>query len=140
MDQQSFGVVPVMQVNGELKFLVVRHNVGHWSFPKGHPEAGETEVESALRELREETGISEVELAPDWFALERYHFKGHDRGERINKTVKYFLGLVKSPQVTLLEEELQDYRWVNEAEAKRLISFPAGRRVLDQAIARLGQS
>lgn len=140
MEQRSFGVVPVYRFGDQLKFLVVRHNVGHWSFPKGHPEGNETEIESALRELREETGINQVKLVSNWEASERYQFKGHGSGEIIHKTVKYFLGWVGDPTVTILEEELQDYRWVTPTEAVGLISFPAARGVLKQALAYLEQN
>jgi len=140
MEQRSFGVVPVYRDGGELKFLVVRHNVGHWAFPKGHPEAHETERESALRELREETGITKVELAQDWESLERYQFKGSGKGGIIHKTVKYFLGWVGDPAVKILEDELRDYRWANAREASKLITWLAGRKVLAEALVYLKQS
>ncbi|MBN2585509.1 NUDIX domain-containing protein [Patescibacteria group bacterium] len=151
MEQRSFGVVPIYRDGKEIKFLLVRHNVGHWSFPKGHPEAGETEVESALRELREETGITAVELVPDWQASESYQFKGRDRGHRpgeasglegeiINKTVKYFLGWVGEPSVQILKSELKDYRWVTAQQARKLITFPAARHVLAKVLEYLKQN
>ena len=140
MEQRSFGVVPVYRDGSGLKFLVVRHNVGHWAFPKGHPEGQETERESALRELREETGITEVKLAPDWESLERYQFKGRGGGKPIHKTVKYFLGWVKDPAVKILEDELQDYRWANAREVAKLITWPAGRKVLAEALVYLKRS
>lgn len=132
MEQRSFGVVPIYRENSEIKFLLVRHNVGHWAFPKGHPEGQETEKESALRELREETSIKEVELVPGVEFIERYQFRGKSEG-LIHKTVKYFLGWVARPDVEILRDELRDYRWVNAVEAKKLITFPAGRKVLRQA-------
>jgi len=134
MEDYSFGVVPIYQDGNQLKFLLVRHNVGHWSFPKGHPEAGETEMESALRELREETSIANVELVLDWSAEEQYQFKSHIDNATIHKTVKYFLGWVGDSTVRILEEEIQDYRWVTQQEALKLITFPAARKILDQAI------
>ncbi|OGB74702.1 hypothetical protein A2810_00310 [candidate division Kazan bacterium RIFCSPHIGHO2_01_FULL_49_10] len=140
MEQHSFGVVPVQWIKGQLKFLLVRHNVGHWSFPKGHPEGNENEVESALRELREETGITNVELAPNWSATEKYQFISHQDKNTIHKTVKYFLGRVGDSAVKILEEELQDYRWVTPEEANKLITFPAARVVLSQAMAYLEQN
>jgi bis(5'-nucleosidyl)-tetraphosphatase len=140
MEQTSFGVVPIYRDGDQIKFLLVRHNVGHWSFPKGHPEVGETEIETALRELREETSITAVKLVPDWEASEKYQFKGHERGEIIHKTVKYFLGWVGDPTVKILEEEIQDHRWVTAAEAPDLITFPAARKILEKALAYLEQN
>ncbi|MFA5270576.1 MAG: NUDIX domain-containing protein [Patescibacteria group bacterium] len=140
MEQRSFGVVPIYREGNQIKFLLVRHNVGHWSFPKGHPEGDETEIESALRELLEETSISEVKLVPEWSATENYQFRGHGTEGIIHKTVKYFLGWVGDPTVKILEEELRDYRWVTPEEARKLISFPAAQQVLDQALTYLGQN
>ena len=140
MEQQSFGIVTVYREGKQLKFLLVRHNAGHWSFPKGHPETGETEIESALRELREETGISRVKLVPEWSATERYQFNDRNSNRPITKQVKYFLGWAYDLTVNILEIELQDYRWVTADEAKRLITFPAARQVLAQALVYLRQN
>ena len=57
--RKSCGVLPYRMVNGERKFLLVFENYSQcWSLPKGHMEAGETEIETALRELYEETGLT----------------------------------------------------------------------------------
>jgi 8-oxo-dGTP pyrophosphatase MutT (NUDIX family) len=59
----SCGVIPWrLTPGGEREYLLIQHNAGHWSFPKGHPEAGEDDLVAARRELAEETGIEAVEL------------------------------------------------------------------------------
>ncbi|NJO79196.1 MAG: NUDIX domain-containing protein [Cyanobacteria bacterium RM1_2_2] len=62
MQDLSFGIVPLLQQNGEHLFLLVQHQAGHWSFPKGHAEADETPLQAACREFEEETGITDYQL------------------------------------------------------------------------------
>ena len=49
--------------SNEKEFLLLHHTVGHWDFPKGNIEAGEDELETARREIFEETGIQDVEFS-----------------------------------------------------------------------------
>ncbi|MBR6598855.1 MAG: NUDIX domain-containing protein, partial [Oscillospiraceae bacterium] len=59
--EKSCGGVVYRKSHGNLEILLIKHiNSGHWSFPKGHIEANETEQETALREIKEETGIDVV--------------------------------------------------------------------------------
>lgn len=57
MREKSCGAVVYKEDNGELKFLLVYQNNGHYSFPKGHMEEGETELETTIREIKEETNL-----------------------------------------------------------------------------------
>src|SRR3989344_4714754 len=60
--EQSFGVIPVFKENNNFLFCLIHEAEGHWGFPKGHQDAGESEEETAKRELQEETGINNVIL------------------------------------------------------------------------------
>ena len=74
LHEKSCGAIVYRKYHGNLEILLIKHvNSGHWSFPKGHVEAGETEVETALREIKEETGI-DVIIAPKGFAKGRCLF------------------------------------------------------------------
>ena len=57
MKEKSCGAIVYKKENDELKFLLVYQNNGHYSFPKGHEEEGETEIETATREIKEETNL-----------------------------------------------------------------------------------
>src|SRR5690554_2298984 len=76
--EKSCGVVPFREVDGEIRYLVISSAVTkreHWEFPKGGVEEGEREIETALRELREETGVSAVELLPGYREPIRYIYR-----------------------------------------------------------------
>ena len=61
----SCGAVVYTRRNGQLLFLLIQSLKGIWGFPKGHMEAGETETQTALREVLEETGV-QVRLMPEF--------------------------------------------------------------------------
>jgi bis(5'-nucleosidyl)-tetraphosphatase len=68
----SFGVIPLFKTpTGDFLFCVVHHASGHWGFPKGHPNQGESERETALRELNEETGIANCDILSDDVFIEK---------------------------------------------------------------------
>lgn len=132
--EQSFGVIPVYRKDGQTYFLLIRHNSGHWAFPKGHAEPGESEMETARRELREETGIRDVTLYPEPIFEERYTKAAwSDPRQTVAKTVRYFLGIVHDPHVRLQATEVQDYKWATYGEARAIITYDASRRLLEEA-------
>ncbi|KKR61851.1 hypothetical protein A2643_00135 [Candidatus Nomurabacteria bacterium RIFCSPHIGHO2_01_FULL_39_220] len=112
---------------------------GHWGFPKGHQDAGESEKETAIRELKEETGIDAVNLLEDKTFTEHYSFLKDSF--QYNKSVKYFIGFVPSMTVVTPENfktEIPKLKWVNYKEAKKLITYPAAKGILDQVLDFLG--
>ena len=148
MHDKSFGIVPVYKKSGEYLFLLVQQNAGHWTFPKGHAERGESNVETARRELREETGISDVEIVPQTSFTERYtfsflekflpipkfrFFRFMQKGIRVWKSVVYFIGFVKNDTVKLQQDEICAYHWLPYEKARELLTFPEGRRVIEMA-------
>ncbi|HBA45632.1 MAG: NUDIX hydrolase [Candidatus Nomurabacteria bacterium GW2011_GWF2_40_31] len=131
--EQSFGVIPVFKENNNFLFCLIHEAEGHWGFPKGHQDAGESEEETAKRELQEETGINNVILDKKSF-IEKYSFER--ASIQYNKSAKYFIGFVSSITATTPEnfkKEILELRWVNYNEAKQLLTFPEAREVLNQA-------
>ena len=133
-EDKSFGIIPVFKdVKGGFIFCLVQHAGEHWGFPKGHQDMGESEQETAMRELKEETGIDKIDLFNQPF-IEKYSFIKNDFQH--NKTVKYFLGFVSSMATKIpdnFKKEISNLRWVNYREAKQLITFPGAKEILDQA-------
>ena len=107
---------------------MVQHNSGHWSFPKGGIKKGETKIESAKRELKEETGITNCEILNNTCFTESYSFEKN--GQNYHKTVKYFLARVKNQKIKLLKSELQNYKWVKFEQAIKLIAYPSTKDIL----------
>ena len=133
--EKSFGIIPVFKdSDNNLFFCLIQHKQGHFGFPKGHRDIGESEEKTARRELKEETGIEIISLLNNQFFLEKYSFKKD--GLLHNKTVKYFIGLVPSTVARTqknFKDEIPELKWVNYEEAKQLITFPQAREVLNQS-------
>jgi bis(5'-nucleosidyl)-tetraphosphatase len=136
MKDAAFGIVPILQSEaGEIQFLLIQHHAGHWGFPKGHAEAGETAIETALRELEEETGVQPEQVLEDTPFVEEYSFEKN--GEQVEKTVTYFVGRVRSEAVRCQQEEIQAYAWVNFDTALEQMTYDRGRQLLRQVQAYL---
>jgi 8-oxo-dGTP pyrophosphatase MutT (NUDIX family) len=110
----------------------LRHaNGGHWNFPKGHLEAGETRKEAAVRELREETGLEPERFFDEELAEISYSF--YRKEELASKRVVYFLGLVDPGSGVTLSSEHLDCRWLTYRDALDLITYENDREVLARA-------
>lgn len=112
------------------KILLLKHREGNWDFPKGHVEEGESEIETALREIKEETGL-DAEILPDFREEISYVLKNGKK-----KTVIFFLGKVRGRniKISLQEEEVGEYRFLMPDEAEKLITFDENRGVLLKAL------
>lgn len=133
----SCGVIPITELHGVRHYLLVQLHAGHWGFPKGHPEAGETPVAAARRELTEETGLRGVTLVPAPAFEERYTFT-KPSGKRVDKTVVYYRGRVEPAAVRRIRPqaaEVRDAKWVTASGAAGLMTFPAGRALLREVVA-----
>ncbi len=114
--------------------LLLRYGAGHWSFAKGHVEQGESEKQTALRELEEETGIGEGELEfVDGFReTTQYFFKRDDM--TIPKTVVLFLAHAKKKPAVKLSDEHTQFAWLSGKEALERITYESDRQVLRAAL------
>ena len=130
-DERSAGFILYSIDGGERKYLLLRHRYGgHWGFPKGHIEPGESEIEAAARETREETGITKVQRISSFRKKSRYHFH---RGNRpVFKENVYFLGRAPCSEVVISGEHTQS-QWLPYVEARKRLTFDDMRDILDQA-------
>lgn len=114
-------------MRGDRVFLVRHRNGGHWGFPKGRKEAGETDLEAAKRELSEETGLDLVKILCENPLIE-------NRSD--GKVVTYFLAEVGA-ETTLQEAEVLDGKWVTLSELEGCITFEEGKKLAQEVIRRL---
>lgn len=101
-----------MRDEPERSFLLMKH-ARRWDLPKGHVDDNETDLECALRELREETGIKgkDIELVPGFVWQTDYDVNSKRFGERCHKTVVIFLAKLITPVKIKLTEH-PDFEWV----------------------------
>jgi bis(5'-nucleosidyl)-tetraphosphatase len=141
----SAGMIVFNRSSGRCRFLLVLSRLTKrplWEFPKGGVDEGETLLQTALRELEEETGIrsDSVQLVSGFEWRESYRFTSGRETERtlIQKDVTYFLAETSVVEVTLAASELSEYAWLELEEATRRIKYPERRKMLKEAAQTIG--
>lgn len=128
--ERSAGVIIYRTTSGGERtrlFLLLDYG-RHWDFPKGHVEQGEDDTTAALRELAEETGITDATLDPTFNHEITYYFRDK-KGRLIRKTVVFFLGETKTGKVKLSHEHVGcDYLPFDEAVRK--VTYTKARQLL----------
>lgn len=127
MNEESFGIIPLQaSPDGWQVFLIQHKGAGHWGFPKGKGNPGETALMSASRELFEETGLGVAHLMQDKPFEERYVYTRH--GKQIHKTVLYYPAVVIG-EIALQESEVEAGKWVPLLEAFQYLTFEESKRI-----------
>ena len=111
----------------ESKVLLVQHNAGHWDFPKGHMEENETELETAIREVKEETNI-------DVLVQENKRYINEYYKEDSFKQVIFFLATCKSIEIKRQEAEIKNIEWLTFEDAIERITHNNSRNILKQVV------
>ena len=116
--------------NGDL-ILLLRYPQGHWGFPKGHVEENDLSHQAtAIRELEEETGITDVEIIGNWFTSTKYTYMKKNIPRE--KEVYWFPARTNSMDISLSEEHT-DYIWIDVDSAVEMITFEEEVVVLQEA-------
>lgn len=126
MHEKSAGLVLVKE--GE--YLLLHYGAGHWDFPKGHIEKGESPEQAALRELKEETGIIDAEILPGFTEKIQYFFK--KEGKTVSKEVVFFIAKTKTSKVTLSFEH-KGFVWLNFKDAVDKLTYGNAKDILRKA-------
>ena len=140
----SAGVVIFRKESNKKLYLLLQYTAKHWHFPKGHVEERidtngrvrrEKLEETALRELKEETGIEDIKLLPDFKEEISYFFKNGNK--TISKKVVFFLAETKIEKVRLSFEHIS-YKWLTYNEALEQTTYKNVKQVLEKANKFLG--
>jgi len=133
--ETSCGAVVFTREHGELRYVIVRSLEGFYGFPKGHMEAGETERETALREIEEETGLKVTLL--DGFWTEDSHPLIREGRPDVLKWIGYFLAEFQGQTLRAQEEEISSIQLMTFDEAMNAFQFESSKRILREADAYL---
>ncbi len=126
--EKSCGAIVYRKHHGNLEILLIKHiNSGHWSFPKGHVEEGESEMETAVREIKEETGI-DVIIDPTFRETVSYYPK-----KDTQKIVVYFIAKAKNYELNPQETEIADIKWVDVGCANSILTYDNDKTIVNKA-------
>ncbi len=128
LHEKSCGAIVYRRFHGNVEILLIKHiNSGHWSFPKGHVEGEETEVETAKREIKEETGL-DVIIDQTFRETVSYSPKRDTQ-----KIVVYFLAMARNHDYTPQAEEIAEIRWVDIGRAAQLLTYENDKTIIAKA-------
>ena len=128
--EKSCGAVVFTNDGGSIKYVIIRSKGGVYGFPKGHVEDGESETQTALREILEETGLR-VSLVPDFRAEDVFNFTHN--GKSISKQVVYFLAKYSSQTLLAQKKEIKSIELMDYDSAINIFQFESTKGVLKKA-------
>lgn len=135
LHEKSCGAVVYRKYHGNTEILLIKHiNSGHWSFPKGHVEPGESEYETAQREIKEETDI-DVIIDPTFRETVTYSPK-----KDTVKVVVYFLAKAKNIDFHPQENEIAEIRWVDISYASSILTYENDKTIVSKAKAAIKET
>ena len=109
--------------------LVYEKNRNFWGFPKGHMEKGENEIETALREVKEEVGL-DVEIIDK----EKRYILNYIIRDEIDKTTVLYLAIPKNKEIMMQESEIEKVKWCDFEEASETLTFDNSKEVFKKVI------
>jgi ADP-ribose pyrophosphatase YjhB (NUDIX family) len=136
VETSAGGVVYRRDEDGTIRFLLIRDPYGNWGLPKGHLEEGETPEQAALREVSEESGLTDLRTESELPTIDWY-FRDHD--QLVHKYCHFFLLESRTGEATpQVEEGISACVWLPLTEAVETITYANAREVLRVAGERLG--
>ena len=128
-NEKSCGAVVFIR-SSEIKYLLLRYCAGHWDFVKGNVEPNESEKDTVIRELQEETGIVDAQFVDGFKEKIEYFYRR--QGTTVHKKVIFFLIETQTEQVKLSFEHV-GFTWLKYQDALEKLTFRNAKDVLQRA-------
>jgi 8-oxo-dGTP pyrophosphatase MutT (NUDIX family) len=135
-DETSAGAIVYYLEDCKVFYLILQYEEGHFDFPKGHVEGNEKFEETALREIKEETGLN-VKLKSGFMETYTY-FYNNKQGIQRKKDVFFFLAESKSKGV-ILSNEHTGFFWLPYEDSLKKLTYRNAKYVLEKAEEFLGR-
>jgi len=141
----SAGAVIFRMEHGVPYYLLLHYQSGHWEFAKGHLEKGESDIEAAKREIKEETGIDDIHILPGFKKSLKYFFRASYglQGEAkkkapwVFKLVVFYLAKTHTKDIQLSKEHI-GFAWLPYQGALARLTFKNAKELLKAAHHRVG--
>ncbi|MDR2203679.1 MAG: NUDIX domain-containing protein [Nitrososphaerota archaeon] len=130
INEKSCGAIVHLKKASEIFYLLLHYEAGHWDFVKGNIELNETEKETTIRELREETGIIDAHFIDGFREQIEYYYRR--QGQTVHKQVVFYLMETNTEIVTISFEHI-DSIWLNYTRALEQLSFKNEKDLLKKA-------
>ena len=128
--EKSCGAVVFIKKEDQTKYLLLNYAAGHWDFVKGNVEPNETEKETVIRELQEETGITDAQFIDGFKETIAYFYRR--QGLTVHKEVVFFIMETHTEKVELSFEHI-GYIWLDYQHAMEKLTFKNAKDVLQKA-------
>ena len=130
IEETSAGIILFRKEGTKKLFLLLHYPSGHWDFVKGKMEKDESIHQTAIRETKEETGITDISFLENFEEWIEYSFQ--HQGELVNKKVVFFLAETKTKGIKISEEH-QGYTWMDYNAAMEKTTFDNAKTILTKA-------
>ena len=130
IEETSAGIVLFRKEESKILFLLLHYPSGHWDFVKGKMEQEESTHQTAVRETKEETGITDIVFVENFEEWIQYNFKY--QGELVQKKVVFFLAETKTKEVKISHEH-SGYTWLDYNSSMEKTTFDNAKTVLTKA-------
>ncbi len=128
--EKSCGAVMYILKGDTLNYLLLNYEAGHWDFVKGNVEQNESEKETVVRELKEETGITNAQFIDNFREVIAYFYRR--QGLTVHKEVVFYLMESNTDKVQLSFEHI-GYVWLDYQHAMEKLTFKNAQDVLKKA-------
>ena len=137
-EEISVGAIIYKKTNENILFLLVYSARNkEWGFAKGHIEQNETELQTAKREIEEETGIKNITFVKNFRETDSYKIKGtlpSTKNRIINKKVIYYMCYTNEDfTINCSDNEIGKCQWVNYTDALSLLKYDKQKEILNKA-------